>query len=105
MPEKDPGLGPTDPTTAMAQLSKMASREKYWSELTADEKIERMRQILKRATSEGNLNHRRLETLEDVFWGHSHDSEGNPVARVRIPNRGHGEIGRDKPGNPDEIYF
>lgn len=55
-----------------------ASREKYWTELTADEKIERMRQVFK--AKEDLI--RRLESRVEKLLIHSH-SDG----QISVPLR------------------
>ena len=85
----------------------LASREKYWKELKADEKVERMRTVVKRLEE-------RIENLkqsEALLMRHSHTEDGSVVVVNHLGNRYGGEEvsnypHNNRPGmNPDEVYF
>lgn len=92
-----------------SQLSGLmsASREKYWSELTSDEKIERLRRELKKTVGRNSELSAEVAVLKTIFNQHSHDK----FDRVLVPqdmvksNYGGKDFGRltDKTG--DEVYL
>ena len=84
------------------QTSTKVSREKYWSELTSDEKIERMRGIVQR------LERQLIDVQNDyyVLSKHQHKTDG----QLMIPFESHSI--RDSPtkvsprfDRPGEEYF
>lgn len=63
-----------------------ASREKNWNELTSDEKLERMRQIIKSLSrqlgeAQASINHQR-----ECLCQHSHSDKGIVVPWNEYPN-------------------
>jgi hypothetical protein len=91
--------------------SMVASREKWWSELTADEKIARLREIVRRqATMMREMDHR-LHIVTNVNREHSHAPTGEAVIPIRTADnywpRDTGEqISRRREGEgPDDVYF
>jgi len=76
-------------------------RQKYWSELTAEEKLERMRGILKNAI--GELNHVRQELLR--LRKHQHSQV--PNATLLFPDET-GYFGQEelkRASDPDREWF
>jgi len=83
----------------MEETSK-PTRQKYWSELDADEKIERMRDVvrdLKESLSGSNKNW-------DNFRNHKHNKEGEPVVEKRLAYGGDVCERAERKKN-DEVYF
>ena len=93
----------------------MPCRDKYWSELGIEEKIERMRGVV-------NSQQERLESLQESFYRlqtfvekHSHDNDGKLLIRVdgnelRQTNdfsltSYDRKMVIGKPENKDEVYF
>ena len=60
------------------QLEKMAQRQKYWSELNQEEKIERLRESIN--LMEGLK--RQVEKLERLLQEHTHDKNGDVVVKL-----------------------
>jgi regulator of replication initiation timing len=94
---KNPGLG--------GQM--LAQREKYWSEIKADEKIERLRTLLKSMVSENN----RLRSELNKIKRHTHDESGKAVT-IKPLSEEYGEdsqigagIYKTASGNPDDTYI
>lgn len=77
-----------------------AMREKYWGELNADEKIERMRHVVHLLQDEVERLEKRNYRLENGFRNHSHVND-----KLMIPlrvNDGEGEYDGD---SRYEVYF
>jgi hypothetical protein len=97
------------PDEAMqAQLGR-DSREKYWSELTVEEKVERLRQMLKGLADSTSRDHEKLYFLSDLFDIHEHNQRGETAVPSKKIYAGHqypigGKI-QAKGGNPDDVYF
>ena len=90
-----------DETTIAQKLSEMPHREKWWSELTSDEKIERMRQVLKNIQTDLQFFHGRVENLM------RHDHSNQKIV-VPLEERGYGavNVGRSLQGEkPDDVWF
>ena len=97
-------------------FSALASRQKYWSELSSDEKIERMRREVKELQSQiASLTGILLEFGSD-FRNHTHvnDRIVKPIDSLTINSeislRGFNvpHLRSDfpkNPKNPDEVYF
>ena len=92
-------------TTTCGLGSLGAKREKYWSEITADEKIERMRQIVHNLLSNDQRKDMEITKLKDALRIHQHIGE-----KIVVPyNNNTIESGNyrarigDKEGN--EVYF
>jgi archaellum component FlaC len=79
------------------------SREKYWSELTTDEKVERMRdQVKSLIRIVDRLNYK----LNLLFRHSHHDHEGRVTIPIDECREAIGAIGgRVKPENKDDVYF
>ena len=78
----------------------MPMREKYWSELDVDEKIERIRKEVKALMSSRTNFFNRINELEE----HSHDKMGDVV--VKIHGRYGGSESLGKIGQyDDDVYF
>jgi hypothetical protein len=100
-------------------LSDKACREKYWSELTDAEKVERMREILKRSERRNEELQEMLHRLAPLVTGHQHGSDGRPVVPAdrafQSELRGYPDYGskayglsrisQSNTGNPDDVYF
>lgn len=86
-----------------------ASREKYWKELNADEKIERLRALLKSQVSENDKLRREIYRMKT----HTHNSEGKAVITTPLTEyygeelvRGSNQFGIAYPGaKEDEVYI
>lgn len=93
---------------ATDQLSKMSGREKYWSELTADEKIERMRQQVKHIQGRCAECTKKLRNAQSLFQYHQHGPDGAILVSLNAERI---EFETDYGGlekrseNPDEVYF
>lgn len=74
-------------------------REKYWNELTPDEKVERMRTILRRQTSQIEDMQRTLNLL----MNHSHNPVNGKLAVPLEDKRNTGQDFRQPLG--DDCYF
>ncbi len=84
-------------------MQTVPGREKYWKELSSDEKTERLRNELKLAL-------RKIEGLEltvEKLMNHFHGSDGSPALKLqeRLPFHGIGRGGRLQGGNDDESYL
>jgi len=81
-------------------------REKYWSEITADERIVRMRSELKRAQRRIDEQGNAIAKLLTQMAEHEHGSNGQPV--MPIVSR-YSSQERDMPtsskGTGDEVWF
>ncbi len=62
-------------------------REKYWRELTIEEKFERMRTFLKSFVSENSNLRSRNQELEDFIWHHKHEANGEVTYPVKENNK------------------
>lgn len=60
-----------------------AKREKYWSELCLEEKVERLRRVLQEANSLSQAAFRRANELGDQFETHDHNQLGHVMTPVR----------------------
>lgn len=91
-----------------AMKAGLASREKYWSELSIEEKIGRMRQIVRSQREQLQHLDRIVSGLMAKFEAHSHDAQ-----RVLIPsslgleaNIGQFRIGKSRDAEDGEdCYF
>lgn len=89
----------TYPKNDEGQREPRACREKYWSELTDAEKIERCRQVIHGLQNEVRFLSSRLETLED----HAHID-----GKIYTRRQGYGfaaEGPRIKNPKDDEVFF
>lgn len=59
----------------------MPGREKYWSEIGLEEKVERLRTLLKSLLAENETLKSSVRDIESILW--SHDHEGKDVV-VRV---------------------
>lgn len=85
-----------------------AAREKYWNEITTDEKVERMRNEVKRALRQIDDQWTRLHKMTEIFRKHNH-LEGKLVSQVDEyfdlgANVGLGRVAPYEP-DPDKVYF
>lgn len=86
----------------------MPSREKYWSELTSYEKIERMRTQVKYRDYLIDDMQKKLNKLEQFFYKHQHCER---TAKVLVePNQyehitGGGLLGAKYDSGSQEVYF
>ena len=77
----------------------MCAREKYWSELDADGKVERMRRRVKSLQ-------RQVEELQSIVRAmkeHSHTSQG--IIVVPLHKRMQDESSCSRPGMAEQDYF
>lgn len=91
-------------TTEQSGLG-LASRQKYWSEITADEKIERLRDLCKSVVRQNDSLRRELAKIKR----HTHDESGKAVT-VKPLSEDYDEYGSSqlvgmKSMNPDEVYI
>ena len=63
----------------MSNLICTASREKYWSEITADERIARLRSELKRTQRRCEEQGKLIAKLVTRSEAHEHGANGRPV--------------------------
>ena len=80
-----------------------AQRQKYWSELKEHERIDRLREVVKRYEN-------RLEELENCIRAlvqHTHNPGGNMVSPFQIypPPQFAEAYPKDTSRGPDDIYF
>jgi len=76
------------------------SRQKYWSELKSDEKIERLREQVKSV----QYRQQGMEELLQRLNNHSHLPDGSIVVPLHgdYPQQVHGSLRWEK---DDEVYF
>ena len=86
-------------------LCNNSGREKWWKELTADEKLERMRTVVKR--QEGNISRLTdlIYVLKDNFGRHNHNNGDVSVLYESRDKVEHFSPMPKSPQNPDEVYF
>lgn len=79
------------------------SREKYWGELTADEKIERMRSEVKRLKTATEVT----KVLVEELLAHEHGARGEVLTRItsELAMRGLGPRERWLGKKDDEVFF
>ena len=89
-------------------FSGLIQREKWWKELNSDEKIERMReQVRKLQVDAMRLDAHYLE-LKALFLSHLHMGESivyTAQEKRQVDSVGYGELKRKPSVNPDEVYF
>ena len=90
-------MGKPLPSELHSDLS--ASREKYWSELTDQEKIERMRKIVK----QGQREQQELRNFIEALLGHAHALDGSLMRKFDVHPPGYGTSARSDQGN--DVYF
>jgi hypothetical protein len=76
-------------------------REKYWCELTTEEKVERMRDILKRIMREMDS----IRITIDKIRRHKHDPEGLPIVEERLDISYDVAISYNEAEEKGEVYF
>ena len=82
-----------------------AQREKYWVELTADEKIERMRGEVKKLKNSINSINNNFYKLKNLFLEHKH-LDGEVVNKSEIRNDYDESTGSSLINkNQDQVYF
>lgn len=82
----------------------MISREKYWSELTTEEKVERSRlQVQKLQDKIGQLE-TKLSNLNNKFCNHDHIN-GKVVIAHNTEQYTAGEQRLNNRNKPDEVFF
>ena len=86
----------------------MAYREKYWSELTHEERTERMRREVKNLSRSMQALARELGELHDGYHRHEHKADGTIVTRPG--SKTYGLCNEDRRvesngPNPDDVYF
>lgn len=82
-------------------------REKYWSELGIEEKLERMRSVIKNEISENENTRGEFSNLKTLFRRHQHNKLGDLLFRLGNDfNQSpvyHRQINKSE--NPNECYF
>lgn len=63
------------------------NREKYWNEINADEKIERVRTLVKSLVNQNDDFRRRITQLENFIWEHTHSVSGETVVKITKQER------------------
>lgn len=95
--------------TAGADCASQPMREKYWIELMPEERIERMRSIVKQLGEQLDAVRRVQDRTERVAHMHQHAKDGTVlVAACRNRNQccdEEGSLGRAKGQHPNEVYF
>jgi len=78
-------------------------REKYWCELKANEKIERLRHILKREIA----NIRYILNMIEKLKTHKHNTEGMPIVEEKLGDNCGGEAAAplSEAEMKNEVYF
>jgi hypothetical protein len=90
------------------ELNPQIKREKYWQELTDTEKIERMREIVKRQESLLGSLLDRISRVKDILSTHSHDRDGRIMKILSYEDyeeRGNRLMGGLHTTLNNEIYF
>lgn len=88
-----------------------AYRAKYWSEITPDEKIERLREQVKFAAATIERLQEAIARLTSVFPQHQHGPNGDVLVRAMDTNSsvqqtiGYGLKGMARRGEGDDVYF
>ncbi len=88
-------------------------RSPYWGELQIEEKIERMRELVKSLVSTSDSLRRELAETRSFIWDHAHEENGDVIVKIK---KGEAyklrEVGNFKDmlgGNAktpnDEVYF
>ena len=83
----------------MSQDEIRPCREKYWSEINDEEKVERLRKEVKLLRRQAQEFKTTLLKLRE----HGHDMTGKPTIPL-ISQGGHGFIGQQVPDG-DDVYF
>jgi len=78
-----------------------AVREKYWSELTPGERIDRTRERVKRLDTEVH----RLSRLVAELMTHEHGASGEPVISIDPYRRGDTGMPMAQSEAGDDLYF
>jgi hypothetical protein len=81
-------------------------REKYWRELDAVEKIERLRTVMKQLMRRNSDLDNRVHQASKQFDLHLHQADGTILLRRSDRFLSHSPDGeKDHVGNPDDVYF
>ncbi len=96
--------------TAAKIAANEVSREKYWNELSADEKVERMRQVVHSMQYQLEYANEQLHKMRGHLYKHYHDANGKLVAPINEHDSiigGGGLVGSSLRSNknPNEVYF
>lgn len=62
-------------------------RDKYWGELSIEEKIERLRTLCKALSYTLDVKNNELYDLKTFIWEHAHEENGEVVVKVKQKNR------------------
>lgn len=97
-------------TNSANYVNSMPSREKYWSEITSDEKIERMRTKIKYKDYLIEDMQKKLNRLEEFFYKHQHsDRTGKILVEPNqydyLPSSSLGSPLVNPYSKPDEVFF
>ncbi len=92
-----------------SETAPIPSREKYWSELTPDQRIERLRSIVRRQESKITEQGNQLHRLSQLFDNHGHIADQVVVGVVESRphlsgNLGGGRVESRGPA-PDDVYI
>lgn len=82
-------------------------REKYWSELDSEARIERLRTVAKRLESRIDRALNTLARVERITEKHQHGKNGKVLVPVGNERGNCAEIGREPPRGPgrDDCYL
>lgn len=86
-------------------LATLASREKYWNELTSDEKIERLRLEVKRLQTEKEDMTGKLERARVIAEYHQHNEHGFVVMAPDHVKEGEYRRKKITDKGGDEVYI
>ena len=82
-----------------------AERKKYWNELSAEEKIDRMREVIKRMERQLQTANGEVRNLQRELKNHRH-LDGDVVYRAGdVDNLRHNTCGDMLVNDPSKIYF
>ena len=107
----NPGTTNMNPDEKKQDNWTIANREKYWSELGIEEKLERMRMIVKGQNDEIRYLNERLSKVSKLFTQHQHSVDGKILLRIKSDFGGiycqetPPPLNADKPKNLNEVYF
>jgi len=78
--------------------------QKPWVEISADEKIERLREVIKELQRRSSIKHRELNSFKEKFFNHQHYN-GEIISKMERYDRG-GEVGLCAGDvDPKKAYF
>jgi len=94
----------TSPLQTVAQSLGQLSRQKYWSELNQDEKMERMREVIKSLISRVERAESNFHNLSNTFANHGH-LNGKVVKDIKTNEISGSVASKSASLNSNEVYF